>query len=148
VEEGRLGSSLGGRGDKDIPPHACEKPRRKRRRLKWRRKPPKGRCSGCRHPDGRKPSGSPDHSGSRGGALEGASIRARLCRGSRLSAPRPAPQAGLHASAGQERQRRLSGIRGPRGAGLRVGGEGGAGGGRASNPGAACGSGGIRELAL
>lgn len=46
------------------------------------------------------------------------------------------------------RCRWLSGIRGPRGAGLRVGGEGGAGGGLASNPGAACGSGGIRELAL
>lgn len=110
--------------------------------------PPKGRCSGCRHPGGRKPSDSPDLTAPPSGALEGASVRARLTVPGLTAERSPPGSAGRFARSGQAHRRRLSGIYGPRGAGMRVGGEGGAGGGRASNPGAACGSGGIRELAL
>lgn len=119
MEEGRPGSSLGGTGDKDIPPHACEKPKRKRRRLKWRRDLQKEAVLVVDTPVGENPAvlrAAPPS-----GALEGASVRARLSWGSRLSSPRPATQAGLHASVRQAHRRPLSGIRGPRGAGLRVG---------------------------
>lgn len=113
-----MGSSLGGIGDKDTPPYACEKPRVEEKAIKMAPQPPKGRCSGCGHPGGRKP-GGPHRSS---GVLEGTSVPVRMSWGSRMSAPRRPICTLLPA----RRSPWLSGIRGPRGAGLRIGGKGGA----------------------
>lgn len=113
-----MGFSLGGIGDKDTPSHAREKPRVEEKAIKMAPQPPKGRGSGCGHPGRRKP-GGPHRSS---GVLEGASIPVRMSWGSRMSAP-----CRLICTLWPARRSRwLSGIRGPRCAGLRIGGEGGA----------------------
>lgn len=102
-----MGSSLGETGDEDILPHECEKPGRKRRRLKWRRSLQRAAVLGVDTRVGENPAvpGTAPPSAFRGplrahqSPLEGTSVRARLSWGSRLSAPRPAPQASLPAPA-------------------------------------------------